>query len=163
MIVYLSGHGFVDLKQNFWFLTREADVERLRATAISLDDLIDLTASIPGKKILLVDASHSGGVVDAFQSLNNVVRSDIVVYAASMGNGIAMENATWDRHSAFAKALIEAIGEGKASIDPSKPITTDVLALYLEHRVKELTDGKQRPVMNRPLGIRDFPLAVANP
>ena len=49
-IVFLSGHGLRDAKQNFWFLTRDADIARLRNTAISNDDLLDLIASIPARK-----------------------------------------------------------------------------------------------------------------
>jgi hypothetical protein len=71
------------------------------------------------------------------------------------------------RHGAFAKALIDAIGEGKASIDPSGRITTDMLDLYLADHVKELTkdedEGVQHPVMNRPAPVPDFPLAMAKP
>lgn len=72
----------------------------------------------------------------------------------------------WDRHGAFAKALIDAIGEGRASIDPSGRITTDMLDLYLADHVKELTrdeDTVQYPIMNRPAPVPDFPLALAKP
>ena len=39
--------------------------------------------------------------------------SGLVVYAASTGTEVGQEDAKWDRHGAFTKALIEAIGEGK--------------------------------------------------
>ena len=61
--MFLSGHGFLDSKKKFWFLTREADIDRLRTTAISNDDLLDLIDSIPGKKILFVDACHSAAAM----------------------------------------------------------------------------------------------------
>ena len=38
-------------------------VSKLRTTAISNDDLLDLIASIPRKKALLVDACHSGAAM----------------------------------------------------------------------------------------------------
>ena len=62
-VVFLSGHGFLDAKQNFWFLTREADLARLRTTAISNDDLLDVVSSIPGKKVLFIDACHAGAAM----------------------------------------------------------------------------------------------------
>ena len=89
--------------------------------------------------------------------------SGLVVFAASTGTELANEDAKWDRHGAFAKALIEAIGEGKAAIDPRKPITTDILDLFRSERVKQLTEGKQHPVMHRPALVPDFPLALAKP
>jgi hypothetical protein len=73
-----------------------------------------------------------------------------------------LEDAKWDRHGAFAEALIEAIGGGKASIDSTRRITTDMLDFYIEEHVKAMTDGAQHPVMNRNL-IPDFPLALSRP
>ncbi len=176
-IVFLSGHGMRDAKQNFWFLTRQADLARLRTTAISNDDLLDLITSVPGKKVPFIDACHAGAAMpgvkatpsDANPDMNKVVNdfstagSGLVVYSASTGTELAHEDAKWDRHSAFAEALIEAIGEGKAKVDPSGRITTDILDFYLEERVKTMTDGEQHPVMNRPSLIPDFPLALAKP
>jgi uncharacterized caspase-like protein len=175
-IVFLSGHGIRDAKQNFWFLTRDADTERLRTTAISNDDLLDLVSSIPGKKVLFIDACHSGVAMVAIKEplpeakpdMNKVVNdfsvagSGLVVYGASMGTETALEDAKWDRHGAFAEALIEAVGQGKASIDPSGRITTDMLDFYIEEHVKAMTGAAQHPVMNRNL-IPDFPLALARP
>jgi WD40 repeat protein len=175
-VVFLSGHGFLDPKQKFWFLTREADIDRLRTTAISNDDLLDLIDSIPGKKILFVDACHSGAAMvvgykatpsETTPDMNKVVNdfstagSGVVVFAASTGTELAKEDEKWDRHGAFAKALIEAIGEGKAAIEARKPITTDLLDYYVVERVKQLTDGKQHPVMHRPDLVPDFPLALS--
>jgi hypothetical protein len=89
--------------------------------------------------------------------------SGVVVFAASTGTELAKEDVKWDRHGAFAKALIDAIGEGKAAIDQSGRITTDLLDLYVEDRVKAMTEGRQHPVMNRPILVPDFPIAIAQP
>ena len=61
------------------------------------------------------------------------------------GEGDLQGGREWDGHGAFTKALIEAIGEGKAASDPSKPITTELLAYYVAERVKELTGGPSIP------------------
>ena len=176
-VIFLAGHGFLDPKGNWWFLTREADIAKLRTTAISTDDLRDLIASIPGKKVVFIDACRSGAAtvgyrapvggttVDMSQVVNDfsTVGSGVVVFAASKETEWAKEKFEWGRHGAFTKALIEAIGAGKASIDPSGRITTDMLDLYVEERVKELTGGQQHPVMNRPKVIPDFPIAMVKP
>jgi WD40 repeat protein len=179
-VIFLSGHGVRDAKQNFWFLTREANLAQLRNTAISNDDLLDTVTSVPGKKVLFIDACHAGAALpvgikspEAHPDMNKLVNdfttinSGVVVYAASTGTEVSYEDAKWDRHGAFAKALVDAIGEGKASIDPSGRITTDMLDLYLADHVKEMTKdeetGVQHPVMNRPGPIPDFPLALAKP
>ena len=179
-VIFLSGHGVRDPKQNFWFLTREANLAQLRNTAISNDDLLDLVTSVPGKKVLFIDACHAGAALpvgikspETHPDMNKLVNdfttinSGVVVYAASTGTEVSYEDVQWDRHGAFAKVLIDAIGEGKASLDPSGRITTDMLDLYLADHVKELTkdedEGVQHPVMNRPDPVPDFPLALAKP
>lgn len=86
-----------------------------------------------------------------------------VVFPASNGRECAYESEKWDNHSAFGKALIEAIGEGKASADSSGLITLATLDLYIDERVKELTGGLQHPVMYQPNSVRDFPIALARP
>ena len=78
-----------------------------------------------------------------------------------MGTEKAREDAKWDNHGAFAKALIEGIGEGKASV--KHRITTATLDFYVQERVKDLTEGDQHPVMGRPGLIEDFPLAIPKP
>jgi uncharacterized caspase-like protein len=177
-IVFLAGHGFVDANQEFWFLTKDANLQRLRSTAISNHDLIDIIFSIPGKKVLFIDACHAGAAmmasntraVDAVPDMNKVVNdfstagSGLVVYGASTGTERAKEDAKWDNHGAFTKALIEAIGEGKASLDSAEhKITTDMLDFYIEEHVKTMTGGEQHPVMNRPVLVPDFPIALARP
>ena len=172
-VIFLGGHGYLDAKQNFWFLTCEADLTRLRTTAISNDDLLDLIGSIPGKKVLFIDAGHAGlrsatGRASTNPDMDKVINdlsaagSDLVAFAASTGTEFASENEKWNRHSAFAEALIEAIGEGKASFEPSGRITIDMLQVYIEDRVKEMTEGRQHPVMNRSSTLPDFPLALAH-
>jgi WD40 repeat protein len=161
-VVFLSGHGFLDPEQKFWFLTREANVAELRKTAVSNDDLFDLIRHTDGKKVLFLDACHAGAfstpgikaepsetTPDMNTLANNFVHAGpgIVVYGASEGRESALEPRTpaedvqWDHHSAFAKALIEAIGSGKAALNPSEPITTDSLGHYIGKRVEELTGG----------------------
>ena len=179
-VIFLGGHGYLDAKQNFWFLTCEADLTRLRTTAISNDDLLDLIGSIPGKKVLFIDAGHAGlrsatGRASTNPDMDKVINdlsaagSDLVAFAASTGTEFASENEKWNRHSAFAEALIEAIGEGKASFEPSGRITIDMLqALY--RRPGERNDGGASAPSDEPffhpaglsLGARSLGIFGAN-
>ena len=177
-IVFLSGHGYrdpSDPKQQFWFLTQEADLHHLPTTAISGGDLFSELFKLPGKKILMVDACHSGAALiagakappsetrpnmDEFVNDFTTARSGIVAYAASKAQELAFEKEEYDRHGAFAKALIEAFGEGRGA-DANGRLTTDLLDLYVVERVKALTGGAQHPVWNRPDLVPDFPVAFA--
>jgi WD40 repeat protein len=171
-IVFLAGHGVTDTKNQFWFLTHEADMSRLYSTAVSRGEIMDVLHDLPGKKILFLDACHAGAVlgsggrtrgasVDLNSTINEFATADsgLVVYGAAMGRELSVEKDTW-QHGAFTKALLEAIGEGKADVVHKGKITTALLDVYLSERVKQLTDGEQHPVMSRPDAVPDFPIAL---
>ncbi len=173
VVVFLAGHGLTDAKNEFWFLTYEVDPSQLPATALSGDDIVGILHELPGKKVLFLDACHAGAIlaaatqtrrapVDVNKSVNDfaTAESGLVVYGASMGRELSVESDEW-KHGAFTKALIEAIGEGKADSLHKGKITTALLDTYLANRVKELTDDQQHPVMSRPDAVPDFPLALA--
>ncbi len=171
-IVFLAGHGMTDAKNEFWFLSYEADPSRLLSTSVSRTDIVGVLHDLPGKKILFLDACHAGAVlasaahtrgvpVDLNGAINDfaTAESGLVVYGASTGRELSVENDEW-KHGAFTKALIEAIGEGKADVLHKGTITTAFLDAYLANRVKQLTGGEQHPVMSRPDAVPDFPLAL---
>jgi uncharacterized caspase-like protein len=111
---------------------------------------------------VLASAGHTRGApVDLNGAINDfaTAESGLVVYGASTGRELSVEKDEW-KHGAFTKALIEAIGEGKADIAHKGKITTALLDAYLAERVKQLTDGEQHPVMSRPDAVPDFPLAL---
>jgi WD40 repeat protein len=171
-IVFLAGHGLTDAKNEFWYLPYEADPTRLLSTAVSRTDVMGVLRDLPGKKILFIDACHAGAMlasnthtrgasVDLNSAINDFATADsgLVVYGAATGRELSVESDQW-HHGAFTKALIEAIGEGKADIAHKGRITTSLLDAYLAERVKTLTDGEQHPVMSRPDAVPDFPLAL---
>jgi uncharacterized caspase-like protein len=171
-IVFLAGHGVTDAKNQFWFLPYDADPSRISSTAVSHHDIVDVLHDLPGKKILFLDSCHSGAAlpslvrtrgvpVDVNAAINDfaTAESGVVAYVASTGREVSAESDEW-RHGAFTKALIEAIGEGKADITHKGRITTSLLDAYLSERVKELTGGEQHPVMSRPDSVPDFPIAL---
>ena len=85
----------------------------------------------------------------------------MVVFAASTGRQVSMEDPSWG-NGAFTKALVEGLGapgvSALAKIAGDDIITPALLDAYIARRVKALTDGKQSPVMNST--APDFPLAL---
>jgi WD40 repeat protein len=162
-VVFLSGHGFLDPEQKFWFLTREANIAELRKTAVSTDDLFDLIRHTDGKKVLFLDACHAGAfsapgakvepsetTPDMNTLANNFVHAGpgIVVYGASEGKESALEPRTpaediqWGHHSAFAEALIEAVGAGKAALNRGVEVSLVAeLCFGAERRRSRLVPG----------------------
>ena len=168
-IVFEAGHGLQDKKGRFFFGTSEMDPARLFATAFSNDEMEEAIADLPGKKMLFMDACHAGAAldghrdaerVDMSEAINNFAQAEsgMVVFGASTGREVSYESDEW-HHGAFTKALIEGIGEGKADLTHQGTVTTASLDFFLAERVKQLTDGRQHPVMNRPKTVPDFPIA----
>ena len=96
---------------------------------------------------------------DVSSAVNDFAQAEggVVAYSASTGKEFSFENEQWG-HGAFTKALLEGLG-GQADLLHNGTVTTATLDLFLESRVKELTGGRQHPVMNRPKTVPDFPIA----
>ena len=174
-IIYLAGHGLVDAGNRFYFLAADSDPKRLKATAVAQDDIAATLAELAGKALLFLDACHAGMVVNNkgrspfnnnevindFQKAHGSERS-VIVFAASTGRQLSMENPTWG-NGAFTKALVEGLGSPGAPALAKFPgddtITPAILEAYVERRVDRLTNSEQTPVMtsNAPA----FPLAIA--
>jgi hypothetical protein len=97
-MVFMAGHGVTDTKQRFYFLPVDANMEKLRATAVSRDDLLDTMSGLAGKALMFIDACHSatgmvpgeqtrGAPADITQIVNELssVENGIVMFASSTG------------------------------------------------------------------------------
>ncbi len=72
VIVYVSGHGLLDDSLDFYYATYDVDFNHPNDKGISFDMLEGLLDSIPSrKKLLLMDACHSGVVDKDYYALLN--------------------------------------------------------------------------------------------
>jgi hypothetical protein len=63
VILAFSGHGLLNAQQNFYFATHDIDFENPALNGLSYDDVAFLLDDIPArKKLLLIDACHSGEI-----------------------------------------------------------------------------------------------------
>ncbi|MCU0462020.1 MAG: WD40 repeat domain-containing protein [Bacteroidales bacterium] len=63
VILFASGHGLLDKNLDFYFASWDIDFRHPETRGISFDDMENLLDSIPArKKLLMVDACHSGEV-----------------------------------------------------------------------------------------------------
>ena len=169
-MVFLAGHGVNDASNKYYFLTNNANPDRLRSSAVSMDDIKDTVSNLAGKALFFIDSCHSGNalgtgrrsaVADAQARLVNELSSaenGVLVFSASTGRQFSLENPAWG-NGAFTKALIEGIG-GKADLNRSGKITHKMLDFYISDRVKQLTNGQQTPVTVSPSGVPDYPVAL---
>ncbi len=166
-LIFLAGHGINDSGGVYYFLPVNANLERLRRTAVPFTEMKNTVASLAGKTILFIDTCHAGNVMGAralAPDITGVVNelasaeNGAVVFASSTGKQYSFEDANWG-NGAFTKAAVEGIG-GKADYMGKGRITINMLDLYISERVKELTKGKQTPATAKPQTIPDFPLAL---
>ncbi len=168
-MIFLSGHGVNDRNGFFYYLPVNADLEKLKRTAVPFTDIKTTISSIAGKALFFVDTCHSGNIMGARKGLvdiNGIVNelasaeNGAVVFTSSTGNQYSLESDEWN-NGAFTKALVEAL-KGKADYDKSGKgrITVNMIDLYISERVKELTKGEQTPTTAKPQTIADFPVAV---
>jgi Caspase domain len=164
-MVFLSGHGVSTPDQQYRFLPYDYDSNRVERTTISDSDLRDYLTKIGGKKIFFFDTCYSGGVlggkgtdsrpnVDKFANELKEAENGIVVFASSTGNQLSLEKEEWN-NGAFTKAVVEGM-YGAAARPGLIAISTSDLQGYISRRVKELTQGNQRPVMAIPKTVDDY-------
>lgn len=63
VVVFYAGHGLLDTQMNYYLTTHDMDFSNPSAKGISYDEIESLIDSIlPLKKILMIDACHSGEI-----------------------------------------------------------------------------------------------------
>lgn len=165
--VFLAGHGVNDHQQGYFFMPREADIQRLSATGVSFRDIRQTLAELPGRNLLFVDTCHAGNVIGSITaglSRNNSAainelaspENNIIVFASSSGEQEAIEKDEWG-NGAFTKALLEGM-RGQADFMKRGRISYKQLDAYVSDRVSELTEGQQTPVTPVLVTVPDFPL-----
>jgi WD40 repeat protein len=164
-MVFLSGHGITTPDQHYRFLPYDYDADRVNRTTISDSELRDYLTQIGGKKIFFFDTCYSGNVlrgkskhirpnVDKFANELKASENGIIVFASSTGNQLSLERKEWN-NGAFTKAVVEGM-RGDAARPGLPAISISDLQGYVSRRVKELTGGKQRPVMAMPKTVDDY-------
>ncbi len=162
VVLFFAGHGENDANNNYYFLNYDANVERLRRTAIKWNEIRDTVNALVGKIIVMVDTCHSGNIMgsgrrgditSAIKSITNSGRGAVIM-SASTGRGYSLENNQW-RHGAFTKAILDGFKNQKADYNGNHQISIKEIDLYITNRVKELTHGEQKPTTIIPDGLED--------
>ena len=120
-IVFLAGHGVNDKGGVYYFLPVNANIDRLRRTAVPFTEMKNTVTSLAGKTILFIDTCHAGNVMGARGAPTDITgivnelasaENGAVVFASSTGKQYSFEDLNWG-NGAFTKAAVEGI-EGKA-------------------------------------------------
>jgi hypothetical protein len=171
-MVFFAGHGINDPSTGrYYFLPHDADPDAIKRTMLAQEEVQSTLRSIPGKVLLFLDTCHSGNVMgqwnlrgdadlDTFIREINTADSGVVVFAASTGRQSSKESSQW-QNGAFTRALVEGL-LGAAAYIKGRPVTVNMLDLFLSERVKALTQGTQSPTTAKPSNLQDFPIAFSD-
>ena len=171
-VIFIAGHGLNE-KGNYYFLSHDTNPKQLRRSAVNWRDFRDIISYLPSKVLLLADTCHSGAILGqgrralGTNSITQAVKelmeagSGQVIMTAATGASYSFERPEWG-HGAFTKALLEGLGGGKkglqADYDKDRVVTIKELDLYVTKRVKQLTEGRQKPTTIIPDSVPDFPV-----
>jgi len=164
-VVFYSGHGVRDDAGKFYLFPVDGNRNDIAGTCVSDERVKEFCNETLGKKVLMVDACHSGGIdlTPSQRSLEDLAREfareeySVIMMASSTGEEVSLEHERWGG-GVFTKALVEGL-RGKA-VNPWFPdefIRTDVLSSYVHDNVRNSTDNLQTPVWSNP-AIRPFAL-----
>ena len=139
VVVFLAGHGMNDAvrRRGYAYLCHDASFEEIGGDAVPVDgstigwpDFRPL-ATLPCRKIALVDTCHAGALVPARRAavVRDFQENMILVLSASADDEASQESDAWG-HGAFTKVLLEALagaadtrgeggqgGDGLVSVD----------------------------------------------
>lgn len=171
VLIFFSSHGALDNKGNLYILPTDFNGYNLFATALNIKDLTEGMSAAPCKKLILLDACHSGQsgadlmsfasakAADIDRVVNEIAETEpgITVMTSSSGREYSYETDEW-QHGAFTKAMLEGL-RGYADYNLDHVISLAELNLFVTERVKLLTYGKQHPFT--PINLfGDMPIFV---
>ncbi len=180
-VFYYAGHGAMSendskTKQDFYLIPYDVtqiygDNQQLRNKAVASQQIVKWSQEIKARKqLIMFDACHSGGAVEALTSRGAAEQKAIIQLARSAGTAILASSGTEQfsgelkelGHGIFTYAILEAL-QGKADGGGrDSKITVNEIKAYLEDRVPELTQ-KYRGQTQYPTGYisgQDFPIVI---
>ena len=151
VILFFAGHGWakpVNPKLNlhnadhFALVCPQFDIRTWRQTGLTSDVLYDYIVTMPARKLVFLDACHSGSVHGAeyVRSLTPDGVGPPIFTAAER------DQAAWEHpvigHGVFTRAILDALGPefDTADSDQNGHLTVRELAKYLAKRVPEIMD-----------------------
>jgi len=163
VILFLAGHGLSAQEGKFFFLPKDAVVTGSAGSyrvdesrAVSGDDITAVLEG-PGRRLLFIDACQSGGV-DSNRMIRSMMESNAFVFAASQGNELSYESASWGGgHGVFTYSVLNALRGAPAALAEGN-VSVLSMSGYVRLEVPRQTQNRQNPRLYSLLSA-DFPLA----
>lgn len=158
VMLFCSGHGFLDDRDNFYLGSHEVVPDKLRSSAVSWREVIGiLHEELPAcKRLVFLDACHAAGIGSpgSQNPLHDLAAPELgtIFYASCTIQQKSYERDEW-RHGAFTKAILDVLSDSGADVSPRTGdglVSTVELALGLSDKVRTMTGDRQEPVIYSP-------------
>ena len=159
ILTFISSHGFL-LDGDFRVQGDDYSPARQRSTSVSFkNEVVGILEKIPCKKIVMIDACHSGGARDNIADINfeinklNNAAKGLTVFASSRGEEQSYEDTMW-QNGAFTESIIKGLSGGMADADGNRIISLHELSSYVSKDVSTIVKNvKKRP--QNPILVND--------
>lgn len=156
ILTFISSHGFL-LDGDFRVQGDDYSPARQRSTSVSFrNDVVGILEAIPCKKIIMIDACHSGGARANPSDINfeinklNSIGKGLTVFASSRGEEQSYEDPTW-QNGAFTASIVKALAAGMGDADGNGIISLHELSAYVGREVAAMVlkvkKRQQNPVL----------------
>jgi hypothetical protein len=156
ILAFISSHGFM-LDGDFRIQGDDYAPTRQRSTSVSFrQEIVGILEDVPCKKIIFIDACHSGGARANPADINfeisklNAVKKGLTVFASSRGEEQSYEDPQW-KNGAFTKAIIQGLTLGRADADKNHIVTLHELHSFVSKEVativRKVKNRAQNPVL----------------
>lgn len=161
VIVFLSGHGFFDRFDEWYFGGHELDLNRLSTTGISDAELTAFFRKLPTNTIMFIDSCYAGQfkmpnqVSKKSRTEKNLWRGEgKIVFSSCLPSESSFESSEW-QHGAFTKAILDYFSDPQADYNRNGELGCLEMVQFVQDRVRKLTSERQNPAAEFPSGISD--------
>ncbi len=159
IMVFFSSHGVVREDGSFCIQGSDYDIVDRDATSVSIKDIQQRLENLPCKKLLFIDACHSGVAnpdllvamkdnqsVAVQKALQNLLKiQDGWTMITSSGEEPSWEHEDWQNGS-FTESIVDGLTKGRADSNANGLISIEELYQYLEGAIPDLNESVQYPV-----------------
>ena len=167
-VIFFAGHGLVDERDRYYLSTYNiTNASTPRRGGYSASQFVEDISYINCKLLVFIDACYSGKLLEGyrgtvssenfFREMNNTPNGTCI-YTSSNKDVKSKESAKF-KHGVFTQALIESFEFENSDIDGDNRISVIEVRNYLEKRIPQLTQNKQKPIYRNVEEI-DFPLFI---
>lgn len=174
LMLFISSHGYIESQDNNRFRIQASNFNPAfyKTRSIAYEEITQTLSTINCKKIIWIDACHSGGakanpaLINRYIQQLNDTYAGITTITSSTRNQKSYEHAKW-QNGAFTEALLKGLSgkaDGKGTGGRRDGVMTlNEIYAYIREQVPQLVKGIQKPTQEPQMTrdeLGDLPIFV---